>query len=172
MAGSALARLKKGANFTPTKRTVKLVDGSVFEFYAAPLNMAEREAAQSMPGGDDVNGFGLNLLVNKAMDENGQRLFAAGEIAELKNEVLDSDLQAMMLAVIQNPEEKQTDMKSTEKELSKDNLLLLQLGVAKQLGYSLAKLNQEITLEELMIWSAYFELCNEDQERRMKQRHR
>lgn len=115
MAGSALARLKKGANFTPTKRTVKLADGSVFEFYAAPLNMAERELAQSMPGGDDANGFALNLLVNKALDDNGQRLFSAGEIAELKNEVLDSDLQAMMLAVIQNPEEKQTDMKSTEK---------------------------------------------------------
>jgi hypothetical protein len=49
-------------------------------------------------------------------------------------------------------------------------LLLLQLGVAKELGYSLAKLNQEVTLEELLIWSSYFELQNEEQERRMKQR--
>jgi hypothetical protein len=57
-----------------------------------------------------------------------------------------------------------------KKELSKDNLLLLQLGVAKELGYSLARLNQEVTLEELLIWSSYFELQNEEQDRRMKQR--
>ena len=56
--------------------------------------MAERERAQKMPGGDDANGFALNLLVTKAVDEAGQRLFQAGEIAELKNDVLDADLQA------------------------------------------------------------------------------
>jgi hypothetical protein len=47
---------------------------------------------------------------------------------------------------------------------------LLQLGIAKELGYSLAKLNQEVTMEELLLWSAYFELQNEEQERRMKRR--
>jgi len=47
---------------------------------------------------------------------------------------------------------------------------LLQLGVAKELGYSLARLNQDVTLEELLIWSSYFELQNEEQQRRMKQR--
>jgi hypothetical protein len=112
---SALARLKKAANLTPIKRVVTLNDGSTFEFYATPLTMAERERAQKMPGGDDVNGFALNLLVSKAMDETGQRLFQVGQIAELKEEVLDSDLQAMMLAVIANPEEqKDTDMKSVK----------------------------------------------------------
>lgn len=110
---AALARLKKAANLTPTKRTVSLSDGTTFEFYCAPLTMAERERAQKMPGGDDVNGFALNLLITKAVDDNGQRLFAAGEIAELKNEVEDVDLQAMMLAVITNPEEpEELDMKS------------------------------------------------------------
>jgi len=47
---------------------------------------------------------------------------------------------------------------------------LLKLGVAKELGYSLTKLNQEVTLEELLIWSAYFDLQNEEQERQMKRR--
>jgi hypothetical protein len=42
--------------------------------------------------------------------------------------------------------------------------------VAKELGYSLAKLNQEVTLEELLIWSSYFDLQNEEQERRLKQK--
>jgi len=44
------------------------------------------------------------------------------------------------------------------------------LGVAKELGYTLVKLNQEMTLEEVMLWSVYFELYNEEQEARMKQR--
>jgi hypothetical protein len=48
--------------------------------------------------------------------------------------------------------------------------LLLQLGVAKELGYTLAKLNKEVTLEELLVWSAYFDLQNEEQERQMKRR--
>lgn len=112
---SALARLKKAANLSPIKRVVTLSDGSTFEFYATALTMAERERAQKMPGGDDANGFALNLLVTKAVDEAGQRLFQAGEIAELKNDTLDADLQRLMLAVIQNPEEKEiTDMKSTK----------------------------------------------------------
>jgi hypothetical protein len=48
--------------------------------------------------------------------------------------------------------------------------LLLQLGVAKELGYSLARLNREVTLEELMLWSTYFDLLNEEQERQLKRR--
>jgi hypothetical protein len=112
---TALERLKKAANLTPTKRTVTLTDGTEFEFYSAPLTMAERERAQKMPGGEDTNGFALNLLVTKAVDDTGKRLFAAGEIAELKNDVLDADLQQMMLAIITNPEDtEELDMKSTE----------------------------------------------------------
>lgn len=115
MALSALARLKKAANLTPIKRVVTLGNGDTFEFYATPLTMAERERAQKMPGGDDPNGFALNLLVTKAADSAGQRLFQAGEIAELKNEVKDADLQALMLAIISDPEEEQTiDMKSVK----------------------------------------------------------
>jgi hypothetical protein len=112
---SALERLKKAANLTPTKRTVTLTNGTEFEFYSAPLTMAERERAQKMPGGEETNGFALNLLVTKAVDDTGKRLFAAGQIAELKNDVLDADLQQMMLAIITNPEEQQDlDMKSTK----------------------------------------------------------
>jgi hypothetical protein len=48
--------------------------------------------------------------------------------------------------------------------------LLLQLGVAKELGYSLTRLNAEVTMEELVIWSTYFDLLNEEQEHRMKRR--
>ena len=96
----ALDRLKKAANLTPIKKVVKLADGSEFEFYCTPLTMAERERAQKNAGSDDANAFALQLLVQKATDENGEKLFRPGQIAELKNEVRDADLQALMVAVI------------------------------------------------------------------------
>lgn len=96
----ALDRLKKAANLMPVKKTVKLSDGSEFEFYCTPLTMAEREKAQKDAGSDEATAFALQLLIQKAKDENGQALFRAGEIAELKNEVRDEDVQSLMLAII------------------------------------------------------------------------
>ena len=98
--GSALARLKKAANLTPVKRIVILSNGDEFIFWSTPLTMAERERAQKQAGSDDATQYALQLLVNKATDENGQRMFKAGEVAELKNEVRDEDLQGLMLALI------------------------------------------------------------------------
>jgi len=107
----AFDRLKKAANLTPVKKTVQLSDGSQFEFYRTPLTMAERERAQKASSTDDANAFALQLLIQKAMDENGQRIFAAGEIAELKNEVRDADLQTLMLAAISEDSSDEVDTK-------------------------------------------------------------
>lgn len=107
----ALDRLKKAANLTPVKKTVTLSDGSQFEFYRTPLTMAERERAQKASNTDDANAFALQLLIQKAMDENGQRIFAAGEIAELKNEVRDADLQMLMLAAISEDSSEEVNTK-------------------------------------------------------------
>lgn len=98
--GRALDRLKKAANLTPVKRIVVLSNGDEFVFWSTPLTMAERERAQKQANSDDANQYALQLLVNKATDENGQRMFKAGELAELKNEVRDEDLQALMVALI------------------------------------------------------------------------
>ena len=55
-----------------------------------------------------------------------------------------------MLAVLGADEEEELDMKSSSsKELKNDNWLLLSLGVAKELGYTLAKLWNETTEEEI-----------------------
>tara|TARA_R100001163_G_scaffold39629_1_gene30126 strand:+ start:62 stop:400 length:339 start_codon:yes stop_codon:yes gene_type:complete len=102
---SALDRLRKAANLEPRKKEVTLSDGSIFEMYVTPLTMAERERAQKQVKGDDTNGFALQLLLNKALDENGRKLFSAGEVDVLKNEVKDKDLQSLMLAVINEEEE-------------------------------------------------------------------
>ncbi len=115
---TGLDQLKKAANLKPIKRTITLSDGSEFEFYASPLTMAQRERANRDSKSDDINVFALHLLVNKAQDGNGTRLFGPGDIAQLKNDVRDEDLQTLMLAVLQNPDEEEDqdiDLKSTRK---------------------------------------------------------
>ena len=102
---SALDRLKKAANLEPTKKEVTLSDGSIFEMYVTPLTMAERERAQKQARSDDANAFALQLLLAKAQDADGRKLFNAGEIDVLKNEVKDKDLQNLMFAVLKEDEE-------------------------------------------------------------------
>ena len=102
---SALDRLRKAANLEPVKKEIELSDGSIFEMYVSPLTMAERERAQKQARSDDANAFALQLLLAKAQDENGRKLFNVAEIDILKNEVKDADLQNLMLAVINSEEE-------------------------------------------------------------------
>jgi hypothetical protein len=101
----AIDRLRKAANLEPVKKTVELSDGGEFEMWVAPLTMAERERAQKQAKSDDANAFALQLLITKAMDENGTKLFSAGEIDVLKNEVKDKDLQSLMLAILTDDSE-------------------------------------------------------------------
>ena len=108
----AIDKLRKAANLEPVKKTVELSDGTSFEMYVTPLTMAERERAQRNAKSDDANAFALQLLVAKAQDSNGQKLFNAGEIDVLKNEVKDKDLQALMLGVLTDDEAAEMDPKS------------------------------------------------------------
>lgn len=101
----AIDRLRKAANLEPTKKNVELSDGTIFEMWVSPLTMAERERAQKQAKSDDANAFALQLLISKALDENGSKLFALGEIDVLKNEVKDKDLQTLMLAILTDDSE-------------------------------------------------------------------
>ena len=42
------------------------------------------------------------------------------------------------------------------------------MGVAKELGYSLAKLWNEVTEEEILLWSLYFGYLNKEQDKALK----
>ena len=103
-----LEKLKQAANLKPIKREVELTNGDIFEFWSTPLTMAERERAQKGTK-DDLNAFALQLFIQKATDENGVRMFTAGQTAELKHECRDADLQALMLAVISEAEYEEVD---------------------------------------------------------------
>ena len=117
MAVRAIDKLRKAANLKSARRCVVLSNGDEFEFWSTPLTMAQRERANRDAKSDDINQFALQLLLHKATDESGSRLFSPGDLAVLKNEVRDADLQKLMVAVIQTEEEGEEDLdiKSTGK---------------------------------------------------------
>ena len=100
----ALDRLKKAVSMSASRRAVELPDGTEFEFWMTPLTLAERGRAQKQAKSDDATDFALQLLVAKATDENGQKMFSPGEVAELRNELPAAVVEALMLQLLQEPE--------------------------------------------------------------------
>ena len=101
----------------PARRSVELPDGSEFEFYMTPLTLAERAKAQKQAKSEDATDFALQLLVSKARDENNRQLFNVGELAELRNELPASVVEALLLQLIgdvEDEEEEDFDFKSSE----------------------------------------------------------
>jgi len=99
------------------KHEVKDGDEVVLEVYWHPLTIAERESIQKKTGTDDANDFALGLMIEKALDEDGKRLFQDGEKAQLKNAVDASVLQEIQLAMLSSGaenkvEEAKADLKS------------------------------------------------------------
>ena len=110
----AIDRLRKAANFEPIRQEVILANGDEFIFYASPLTAAEREKAQKDSKTDTANDFAMQLLIAKALDENGDKLFRPGDIPVLKREVEDEDLQKIILCVLKprGSEDAEPDTKS------------------------------------------------------------
>jgi len=108
--GSALDRLKKSVSMAATRRAVELPDGTEFEFFMTPLTLAERGRAQKQAKSDDATDFALQLLVAKATDENGMKMFSPGEVAELRNELPASVVEALMMELLQEPEVEEADV--------------------------------------------------------------
>ena len=51
----------------------------------------------------------LQLLVRKALDENGQKLFQPADVIELRNMVEKPELDKLLLALISSDEEEQEE---------------------------------------------------------------
>lgn len=49
---------------------------------------------------------------------------------------------------------------------------MLQFGVAKELGLTLSEVRAKMTAEELIGWSAYFQILNEDQQKEIEKAKR
>lgn len=97
----ALDQLKAAVNMAATRKSILLPNGTEFEYWMTPLTLAERARAQKMTKSDDPTEFALQLLVNKAKDENGIPKFAPGDLAELKVDLPASVMEQLMLQLLQ-----------------------------------------------------------------------
>ena len=114
MAGRFIDKLKNAARLDPVKKDIVLDSGEEVVMYVTPLTAAERDRAKKDARSEDPGAFALQLLIRKAKSESGQPLFTAGDASILKNEVRDSDLQKLMLAVLgADEEDEELDMKSS-----------------------------------------------------------
>lgn len=100
MPGRFIDRLVKAAWLDPVKREVSLDNGNEVVMWVPPMTAAEREQAKKDARCKDPNTFALQLLIQKAKDANGSRLFSAGDGATLLECVRDEDLKELMLAVL------------------------------------------------------------------------
>ena len=72
----------------------------IFSVYWHPLTIAEREAIQKKTNSDDTNDYALQMMIEKALDKDGAKLFQDGDKASLRREVEASILQEIQLAMI------------------------------------------------------------------------
>ena len=81
-------------------------DVTVLEIYWNPLTIAERESIVAKSGDSGTNDdFALNLMITKALDKEGNRLFQDGHKASLRREVNATTLQDIQLAMLNSGSE-------------------------------------------------------------------
>ena len=83
------------------KHDVKQDDKIILSVYWHPLTIAERESIQKKTNSDDANDYALQMMIQKALDKNGERLFQDGDKAALRREVTASILQEIQLAMLE-----------------------------------------------------------------------
>ena len=72
----------------------------ILSVYWNPLTIAERESIQKKSMSEDANEFALQLMIEKALDKDGARLFQDGDKASLRREIEASVLEEIQLAMV------------------------------------------------------------------------
>jgi hypothetical protein len=98
---SAIDILRNAANLKPMRKVVILSNGSEFEFWHTPLTEAERSRL-TKDSAEESGGFAMQVLIQKALNESGERLFAPGHIASLRRETRDTDLREIQNCILLN----------------------------------------------------------------------
>ena len=81
-------------------------DETILEIYWNPLTIAGRESIVGMSGDSaSSEDFALNLMIQKALDKDGKRLFQDGHRASLRREVNAGVLQEIQLAMLNSGSE-------------------------------------------------------------------
>ena len=76
-------------------------DEVILSVYWNPLTIAEREAIQKKSSSEDMNDYALQMMIEKAKDKDGVRLFQDGDKASLRREIEASVLEEIQLAMVQ-----------------------------------------------------------------------
>ena len=82
------------------KHDVVKDDEVILSVYWNPLTIAEREAIQKKTNSDDANDFALQMMIEKALDKDGARLYQDGDKASLRREIEASVLEEIQLAMV------------------------------------------------------------------------
>ena len=82
------------------KHDVKQNDEIILTVYWHPLTIAEREAIQKKTNTENTNEYALQMMIEKALDKDGVRLFQDGDKASLRREIEASVLEEIQLAMI------------------------------------------------------------------------
>jgi len=82
------------------KHDVKQDNEIILTVYWHPLTIAEREAIQKKTNTENTNEYALQMMIEKALDKNGVRLFQDGDKASLRREIEASVLEEIQLAMI------------------------------------------------------------------------
>lgn len=107
----AIELLKDNFGVSQLYNHTVIKDGKdILTVYWNPLTIAEREAIQKKTGAnDDPNDFALALMIQKALDADGKRIFADGDKAALRREIEAAILQEIQLAMLESGSDKEVD---------------------------------------------------------------
>ena len=118
------------------------------EIYSKPLTLSETSKLYKMSKNDDLAMMAY-VLIYKALDENGDKLFTLDDKGSLLNNV-DQEVLVRVATQIMG------------QEPIEDVNLYSQYALAEKLGKTLKEL-QKISIQEYQGWIAYFELVEERQ---------
>ena len=84
-------------------------DEVIFSVYWHPLTIAERESIIKKSGTEDNNDYALQMMIEKALDKDGVKLFQDGDKASLRREVEASILEEIQLAMVNSGADKEVE---------------------------------------------------------------
>ena len=97
----AIELLKDNFGVSQLYNHTVIKDGKdILTVYWHPLTIAEREAIQKKSTTDDTNDYALQMMIEKALDVDGKKIFQDGDKASLRREIEASVLEEIQLAMI------------------------------------------------------------------------
>ena len=89
------------------KHDIKQDDEIILTVYWHPLTIAERESIVKKSGSDDLNDYALLMMIEKALDKDGNKLFQDGDKPSLRREIQSSVLEEIQMAMVNSGADKE-----------------------------------------------------------------